>query len=166
MNKRIIIVSIFLLLFCTFLAPAIAGLKNSNPKTACGYLTDIGFKTRGWKNYYDNVYGCSNLKEFGSGFPLRNSVAYYVGGKANKADELKLVLNVNNKKEAKKAHNELLKAAVSLVKKALGADLPKTMRQAIKKGTKATAKMGDSDIKLIRENWPTGKGYELKFIIH
>jgi hypothetical protein len=166
MNKKNIIVAICLCTCCFIIAPANATLKNSNPNTTCGYLNDLGLNTRGWKHQYDSEYGCSSpYKEFGSGFPLKNNLAYYVDGKANKAEKLKLVLNVNSKNEAKEAHRELLKAATSLVKKAFGLDLPQSITQAIENGTKATTKIGNCSIELIRIDWPTGKGYELKLFI-
>ena len=166
MSKKNVVVAICLCACCAIVAPASATLNDSNPKTACSYLNDIGLNTRGWKHQYDAEYGCSSpYKEFGPGFPLKNNLAYYVDGKANKAEKLKLVLNVNNKNEAKAAHREMLKAAISLVKKALALDLPQSIVQAIEKGTKATAKIGGASIELIRIDWPRGKEYELKLFI-
>lgn len=167
MFKKNIVISICL---CTcsviIITPVSATLKESNPKTVCGYLNDPGLNTGGWKHQYDSEYGCSSpYKEFGSGFPLKNNLAYYVDGKANKAKILKLVLNVNNKNEVKKAHEELLKAATLLVKNAFGLNLPQSIAKAIKNGTKATEKIGNGSIALIRIDWPTGKGYELKLSI-
>jgi hypothetical protein len=59
----------------------------------------------------------------------------------------------------------MLKAATSLVKKALGLDLPQSIAQTIEKGAEATAKVGGASFELIRIDWPTGKGYELKLFV-
>lgn len=166
LSKKNVVVTICMSACCAIIAPASATLKDLNPNAVCAYLNDIGLNTREWKHQYDAEYGCSSsYKELGSGSALKNNLAYYVDGKANKAEKLKLVLNVNNKNEARLAHREMLKASKSLVKKAFGLDLPQSIAQAIEKGTKATANIGNASIELIRINWPTGKGYELKLII-
>ena len=165
-NKKNMVVVIFLCACCAIVTSASATLKNSNPRTVCSYLNDIGLNTRGWKHQYAAEYGCSSpYKKFGHGFPLTNNLAYYVYGKANKSEKLEIVLNVNNKSEAKMAHMEMLKAATLLVKKAFGVELPQAIAQAIKNGTNATAKIGGTFIELIRIDWPTGKGYQLNLVI-
>ena len=76
---------------CAITTPAEATMKNTNPNTTCSYLQEIGLSTRGWKHDYDAEYGCSSsYKEFGSGSPLRNNLAYYVEGKAKKSEILKV----------------------------------------------------------------------------
>ena len=143
-----------------------AAMKDVKPSKACNYLASIGLSTRGWKNYYDDVYGCTSpYKEFGSGYPLKNNLAYYVEGTATTVRQLKLVVNVNNRDEAKKAHVELLKATEVLVKKSLNESLPDSTYKAITNGKNISSQIGDATIEVLRENWPTGKGYGIKVII-
>jgi hypothetical protein len=40
--------------------------------------------------------------------------------------------------------------------------LPEEISSAIKNGKKASAKAGNTEIEVIRIDWPTGKGHELK----
>jgi len=144
----------------------VTAMKDVKPSVACDYLTNIELSTRGWKNYYDDVYGCSSpYKEFGSGYPLKNNLAYYVDGTATTVTQLELVVNVNNRDEAIKAHRELLKASKVLTKKFLNKTLPNTIDKAIKNGNNMSSKIANANIEVIRNNWPTGKGYELKVII-
>lgn len=76
-----------------------------------------------------------------------------------------LKLNVNQRHEAKQAHQEFLRAAKQLTQEALNTPLPKAADQAIAAGKpwRGTAKAAQRE--LTRDNWPTGKGYDLKFLI-
>jgi hypothetical protein len=155
------------IIFCLFAAGDVtAAMKDIKPSVACNYLASIGLSTRGWKSYYDDVYSCSSpYKEFGSGYPLKNNLAYYVEGTATAVKQLKLVVNVNNRAEAKEAHAELLKAAEVLVKKSLNESLSDSIHNAITNGKNMSSKIGDATVEVVRDNWPTGKGYEIKVII-
>ena len=138
-----------------------------NPQEACAYLSHIsGLQTRGYKNQYENTYGCSSpYKELGVGSPLANNIAYYVEGNSQNAAELKLVLNVNAAQESKDAHATLLNYSEELTKKALGTPLPKDVRNAISSGKAGQWTIEKSKVELMRDVWPTGRGYELHYII-
>jgi len=145
---------------------ASAELKSTVPADVCAYMSVMGLKTRGWKNQYDNIYGCSSsYKDIGTGYPLANNLAYYAEGERTVVTQVKLVLNVNNKGASNAAHSELLKAAEALTTKASGKTLPQSLKDAIKSGSKRSAKVGNSSIEVVRINWPTGKGYEIKVFI-
>jgi hypothetical protein len=153
-------------LSCFIVESAQAQLKETQPSTACAYLADIGLATRGWKNYYDDAYGCSSpYKDIGSGFPLKNNLAYYVDGEVSTVHQLKLVLNVNNRAEAKKAHTELVKATEVLIKKALNESIPEDIVDAITQGKTLSSIIGTAIVDVVRDDWPTGKGYGIKVII-
>jgi len=155
------------IIFCLLAAGDVtAAMKDIKPSEACNYLVSSGLSTSGWKNYYDDVYGCTSpYKEFGAGYPLKNNLAYYVEGTTKAVRELKLVVNVNNPTEAKKAHSELLKAAEVLVKKSLNESLSDSIQNAIINGKNISSTIGDTTVEVLRDNWPTGKGYEIKVII-
>jgi hypothetical protein len=142
----------------------VAGWK---PQDACAYLSHIsGLQTRGYKNQYEDVFGCSSpYKELGVGSPLANNIAYYVGGSAQNANELKLVLNVNSVQSAKEAHAALLQYSDVLTQKALGVPMPEGAKSAILSGKAGKWTLGKAKVELVRENWATGKGYELKYIL-
>ena len=118
------------------IVPADAALTEAQPKVACAYLSENGLGTRGRKHHYDAEYGCSSpYMEFGSGYPLKNNLAYYVQRDRSSARQLKLALKVNNKSEARAAHSEMLKVAKVLSWEALGDELPSTVADAITNGT-------------------------------
>lgn len=143
--------------------PVSANFLNTEPSAACNYLTGDGLATRGWKNQYDNEFGCSSpYKEIGTGMPLANNLAYYVEGSSAEARLVKLVVNINNKTLAGSAYTELLQASQELSLKLSGVKLPEEISSAIKNGKKASAKAGNTEIEVIRIDWPTGKGHELK----
>ena len=161
MNKFVLV--LLASFFC--ISPAIAELNVTSPSEACGLLKKLDLTTRGWKNYNGQEFGCSSAyKELGAGFPLANNLAYYVTGSRDTVSEVKLVLNVNNRSMAKDAHQELLKAAKILCQKVSGEQLPKPVESAIKNGQANSGKVGNTIFEVIRKDWPTGKGYEVKVV--
>ena len=155
-----------LLLSLGIAVPASAALLVAEPSKVCAFLNDIGLATRGWKNRYDDIFGCSSeYKELGSGYPLANNLAYYSEGSKGAASYVKLVININVRASAAAAHEELLKAARALSVKATGQQLPQSLVEAIKKGAKASQKVGPATINVVRDDWPTGKGYEVQVVI-
>lgn len=96
---------------------------------------------------------------------LPNNLAYYADGNSKVVSEIKLVLNVNNRESAKSAQEELLKTADVLSFKTTGQKLPRVLKDAIKIAKNATAKVGSVSIEIVREDWSSGKGYELKVLI-
>jgi hypothetical protein len=138
-----------------------------NPIEACGYLSGVsGLQTRGYKNKYEDVFGCSSpYKELNAGSALANNLAYYVDGDAQTATQLKLVLNVNQAQQSKEAHAALLSSSQDLTQKSLGTALPKDVNSAILSGKAGKWTVGKGELELKRDNFPTGKGYELHFLI-
>lgn len=152
-------------MFLALSAPTNAALLSSDPSQVCNHLSSIGLATRGWKNQYDNEFGCSSpYKELGAGARLANNLAYYVEGGPTTVNRAKLVINIDNKSSAAFAHKELLKAAETLSLKITGVELPKEIATAISNGTKASKVAGPATIEVIRVDWPTGKGYEIKVL--
>ncbi|WP_165595539.1 hypothetical protein [Methylovorus sp. MM2] len=143
-------------------ATANAALVETSPIKVCSFLKEVGLATRGWKNLYENQFSCSSrYKEIGTGFPMANNLAYYVEGESSLATQAKLVLNINNKSETSSAYSELINSSEVLSKKITGEKLPSSISTAIKSGKPIQAKLGKSTIEITRDNWPTGKGYEL-----
>ncbi|MFH0727988.1 MAG: hypothetical protein V2B19_16800 [Pseudomonadota bacterium] len=165
--KNFYCVGLFLAIF-SLTAPWVshAEYANPNPSDACSFMSAIGMNTRGYKNPDGIGYFCSSsYKELGTGFPLKNNIAYYAEGSDQKVTKLKLVLNVNSKQEAKQAYAELKNSAEALLKKALNASLPQEASKAILAGSNGNWKIGNAKVSLIRADWPTGKGHEIIFIV-
>ena len=151
-----------IILFCVASA-ANAELQISSPREVCDLLKHTGLSTGEWKNSYG--YGCNSpYKEIGSGFPLANNLAYYVDGDRDSVVQAKLVLNINNKSQATSAISALLSSSEVLSVKLTGNKLPQTIKSAIKSGKPIQTKSGKTVIEVKRDDWPTGKGYELHVI--
>lgn len=151
-------------LFSTY---ATAGLKVTAPDQACNLANEAGLKTRGWKNRYDQEFGCSSpYKDIGSAFPLPNNLAFYAEGNSTSVNLVKLVLNVNAPSAESSANKELQKAVTILIPKVAGEKASPSLLKAISQGKNTSMKIGTSTVKVVRDNWATGKGYEIKVIIN
>lgn len=155
----------FILFFCA-INLANAQLLITEPSQACVLLDEAGLATNGWKNEYDQEFGCSsNSKQLGSGFPLTNNLAFYVEGNNNSVVKTYLMLNVNDKTSVSSANQELLKSAKILSLKQTGKQLSQKLIDAITNGSSASQKIGNATVDIVREDWPTGRGYEVKVTI-
>ena len=144
---------------------------------ACAYLKGIGLNTdRYWRDDGEQVFHClSPYKALGTvadplGLSSKNNLAYYVDGEAERIHQMKLVLNVyhHNVKPhhgAMQAHQPLGQAAKQLTQEALKTPLPKAAEQAIAAGKPWQGTVKAATLELIRDDWPTGKGYELHFLV-
>jgi hypothetical protein len=137
---------------------------------ACAYLHSVGLGTdRYWRDDGEPLFHClSPMTPLGTaaephGFGLKNNLAYYVDGDAERAHDLLLKLNVNQCHEAKQAQQALVRAAKALTQQALNTPLPKAAEQAITVGKPWKGAVKAATLELTREDWPTGKGYDLKF---
>lgn len=161
MNRKIA------LIFILFLSsPVLAELKSTTPAQACNLMIEAGLSTRGWKNHYDQEFGCSSpYKDIGSALPLPNNLAFYAEGNRDFVKLVKLVLNVNDRSTASSANKQLQKAAAILFQKTTSERIPQSVINAIVNGKSMSQKVGISQVDVIRDNWPTGKGYEIKVVI-
>lgn len=149
-----------------FSASCLADLKQTAPDSVCSFLSDLDLKGRKWTDYGDGTSGCaSNYKDIGSGYPLTNNLAFYAAGSDSTVDQVKLVLNFNQTKSVGMSISALGKASEKLSLKALGAQLPNSIKKAIVLGQPLTATAGTGTIEVVRDNWPTGKGYEIQVIM-
>lgn len=140
----------------------------NDSKVACSLLSDIGglqtgdYKSSGTE---DDFFCCSHYKDLDHESPLPNNIAYYAEGDGEEVNRLKLVLNVNEPEKAEEAHRALMTYSSELARKALGQELSPKMQEAILAGHPEAYTVGELFVELKREAWPTGQGYEMKFII-
>lgn len=146
--------------------------ENSFPiPDSCSYLEDLqGYEPSSYKpfdNYSENYMCGTSYKEIGEHpeFELANNISYYVLGDAIQGNTLKLILNINQKNNAKSAKAELLKAAQRLYVKTYNQDLPKAIQKAIKNGKADEWSDSRYIAKVEKDIWPGNKGYELHFLI-
>lgn len=155
-----------LILFFFVINHAKAELLVTSPSQACALLDETGLVTNGWKNEYDQEFACSSeYKQIGSGFPLANNLAFYVEGNNKSVVQAYLMLNVNDGTSASSGHQELLKAAKILSNKQTGKQLSPKLINAITKGSNTSQKVGNATVDVVRKDWPTGRGYEVKVTI-
>jgi len=149
-----------------FSASCLADLKQTAPESVCAFLSNLDLKGRKWTDYSDGTSGCaSNYKDIGSGSPMANNLAFYATGSDSTVDQVKLVLNFNQVKSVGMSISALGKASEKLSLEALGAPLPNSIKKAIVLGQPLTAAAGTGTIEVVRDNWPTGKGYEVQVIM-
>lgn len=155
----------FLLLIAavTLANSAAAEILDPAPAKVCSLLSDAGLKGRKWvDDYGDGSAGCaSDYKDIGTSNDLANNLAYYVTGVSRYVMEVKLVLNYHQPRQSSKATAALLAASKKLSERALGASLPDSAVTLIKRGEQGTVKVGSGVVEVVREDWPTGKGYEV-----
>lgn len=170
MKANVFLVAFVLGIVASSAVVALADLKNDSIKVICAYLENDGHKTGTWKKEIegddtdDAYFACSPKKEIGTG-AVASSIAYYVTGKKNSVEELSLTLNVFNRAESKLLHGQLLSAGSILIKKATGQPIPKQIKTAIEQGKGGEWKVGAAKVKIVREEFPSGKGYDLSLII-
>jgi hypothetical protein len=143
--------------------PAVADVAQPSPEIVCQYLADSGLKGRKWvADYGDGTSGCAtDYKDIGGGSPLANNLAYYVTGKGRQVRQVKLVVNYNQPKSASAVTSALISASQKLAVKALGTKLPDSISSLIKSGKPGSLKVGSGEVEVSRDDWPTGKGYEV-----
>jgi hypothetical protein len=159
---------LFVLVAASVIAVSASGeILNAVPPKICSVLADSGLKGRKWVNDYgDGSSGCaSDYKDIGSAKGLANNLAFYVIGVDKYVMEVKLVLNYNQPSQPAKATAALLDASKKLSQRALGEKLPEAIETLIKQGETGSAKAGSGVIEVVREDWPTGKGYEVQVMM-
>lgn len=155
---------IFVFAFTSF--QAAAELKFTGPSDVCNLLTNSGLKGRKWIDYGDGTSGCaSDYKDIGSGWPLDNNLAFYATGAGQAVKKVKLVMNANNPASASSAIKQLGQVSAILSTKLLGARLPDDIKAAISKGAPKSAILGSGSVEVVKDVWPTGRGYEIQVIM-
>lgn len=134
---------------------------------ACGWLGGP-LTTGAWRDHENGEWGClSGTYEVPSDtLGLRNSLAYHVNGDVQHAREAHLTLNVTDKSTEPQARRALMLAARELVMGAAGTEMTPQTEKAIQSGRPGRWTMGGRTFELTKETWPTGKGYDLRFMIN
>lgn len=146
---------------------AIADLKVTAPDQVCKLASEIGLKTGGWKNHYDQEFGCSSpYKDIGFASHLSNNLAFYAEGNSSSVNLVKLVLNINLPSDTSSANRELQKAVTVLIPKLTGDKASPSLLKAIRQEKSTSMKIGLSKVEIVKDSWPTGKGYEIKVIVN
>lgn len=151
----------------TFATSASAEFIDPTPSSVCSLLSDSGLKGRKWvDDYGDGSSGCaSDYKDIGSTTGFANNLAFYATGVGQYVMEMKLVLNYHQPSQPGAATKALLSASNKLAQRALGARLPESVEALIRQGKHGSSKVGKGVVEIVRDDWPTGKGYEVQVIM-
>jgi hypothetical protein len=131
MSRAIIFIATYFLT-----SPAIAGDVFSHPEKLCYALTSEGLQTDGWRpsNAVPGEFTCmTRYINFGpeGTFGLPSNIAFYVNGKKiDRADDVRIKININNPIVRKEAFQRLRAATVSLLK-SVGEQMPDQLEKAL-----------------------------------
>ena len=143
--------------------------KGWSPYSAKNFLVKKDIKT----GYYhpDKLgkwFACSPYKNLIIDQEIiPNNIAYYINGNSSIANELKIVLNINEKDSAIYAHKELLDYAKILYSNSLFTEIPSDFEDAILNGYDKIYFKDNKEISIIKKCWSNSQkdGYDIKFII-
>lgn len=137
--------------------------KGFSPATACKVLERTpGFKPNpsGYAALYDDVYSCGTpYKDLGSQ-DLPNNVALYGRGTKDEVTRVKLMLNVNVESRAA-ADTKALAALCTKMIQGLTGSVPAEFGKKASQGKPFEEQFQGYRVFLTKEEWPTGKGFEL-----
>lgn len=138
------------------------------PQQACNYLKNK-LPASSYKDTGGGEYWCgSNYFNIGSSeYGLPNNIAFYGIGTRSSIHTLKLVVNYNvpNDDSAGVATAMLITQATELSQKATGSKPPEGILQNLLSGEPAEIQSGQYTHQVLRDDWPTGKGYEVHYIL-
>jgi hypothetical protein len=116
-----------------------------------------------------NDYACGTkyyvILPGSNGAELDNNISYYVRGTPDSAKRIRILLNVNDASTFDTANNVFQKAAFDLFKAAFGKEINEEISLALGTSTPGQWTVNSYIVELQKDNWPTGKGFSLNFII-
>ena len=109
-------------------------------------------------------FAASPYLEIGDGI-LPNNIAYYIEGDEHIARTLKLVVNFNDHEGADHTRARFAEVAEHLIIEALDEEPPSAVRSSILAETPKTLAIRGKTIRIVRESWPSGRGYEMRLYL-
>ncbi len=134
------------------------------PYTAKDFLTEEDLNTGYYHRSFEEWFASSEMVEFGDGI-IPCNITYYVKGVENKAEILKISINVNDESKLDIALEKLVKTSTALFQNALGENMPNDILNDIGKGKEISIKHKGKQLTLIRNYWPEHHlgGFDIKF---
>lgn len=158
---------IVFLLVCVFSSFAMAQLPTSDPGVVCSYAEKEGLPTNGWSVDSEGNGSCtSDFMAFGRQEvgPL-HQISYQSRGDATSASVLQVIFDVNPPQAMSSANSRFLQISHSVSVAAFGKRLPSAISSAISGGREATATIGESTLKVLRQEHESGVGYQMRFTV-
>ncbi|ASZ11189.1 hypothetical protein KTO58_19265 [Chitinophaga pendula] len=146
--------------------PAVDSALGWSPYKAKDFLISEGLSTRFYIHHYEDEWGASSdYLDLKDDEIIPNRIAYYVSGNQYIAMSLKLCLSVNAPKQSVSAQVKLAQIVKCLYKEALQRLLPSEIENGILNGYNISILDGNNKITILKDNWPTQKGFNLDFEI-
>ena len=122
-----------------------------SPFDALNYLSEFGISANDYHRLIDEYFASSNTLEL-SGFPIANSISYYIEGNKKAATCLKLRINLNQPNEAEGDIQTFTKICNDLYIKAIGEDMPIEVIDRIALGQNTEYSSGNAKKVLVKRN--------------
>ncbi|MGM9512160.1 hypothetical protein ACS5NO_30775 [Larkinella sp. GY13] len=153
--------------------PVISNSEGWSPYKAKDFLKANGIETRFYTNCFEKEWQASspyielNTDLIVDGkYYLADNVAYYVSGDNRVATKLKLILNINSKKEEELSLMKFNEHVKALYKAALDKNLPASITHSIVKRRNKNIKQFYNSISITKHEFLNkDKGYSLVFAI-
>lgn len=145
---------------------AIAGMSLS-PADAMQINKGWSLELRKYRQYSKNEYGASsNYFELAYGDGINNdNLSFYISGTKVSVNKLWLMLNVYAKQPRPESQLVLAGDSRSLFLRVFKQELPKDIWDTLLEGKTGSWTYEGCKIEVKNNIWPTGKGYDAKFII-
>lgn len=148
--------------------PVEVELSNGwSPQLASKYLVDRGLKTGDYHPMSDESgqwWAWSQYLQLEGDF-IKDSVTYSLYGAEECVKTLKLVCNFNNPANILKTKAEFVEIVEELCLKSLNYPLPSIICEHIQANMPIELILAGKNLRLEYEKWPSGRGYELRFVI-
>lgn len=134
-----------------------------SPMDACNALGDEeGFtpSKSGYSELSEGVYSCATPYKDMPGGALPNNFAMYGKGSPDEVTRVHIMLNVNEKANAKRDAKELGRLCQKMIKTLVGS-VPVGLAEKVASGIPFTVQHEGYRVYLEKTVWPTGKGFEL-----
>lgn len=147
--------------------PPVDTAEGWSPYKAREFLVSTGLKT---SDYHPGQidgrqwYASSPYMEIGDEV-LPDNIAYYVEGDEHIAHTLRLTANFNNAETQEQTLNELAWCAAELFAAAMQQPIPDDLLNRLISRIPTTTTTNDKVIEITNEDWPSGRGFSLRFII-
>lgn len=133
------------------------------PQNACKYMTSVsGLSTNGYKSDGMGEYFCASNYKLLDG---KTNIAYYAEGSGNNAKKVYLVLNLYNTSNKAAMMSNFVSSAKILSKNSINYTLDNVIITAMQSGKSGSWKLGKYTIEVKKQNFSTGLGSEIHFII-
>ena len=147
--------------------PKIPICRGWSPYLSSKFLSEMELSAGDY--YQDGLdasqwYSSSNYLDINRGL-MPNNIAFYVEGKEQCSNRLKLVVNVNDIPSIQTLRIRYLAAVEKLMTEALRCSVPPELVAAINNEVSISIHIAGKRVDFVKESWPSQRGYELRFIL-